>query len=105
VKRCGGGWELGRHGDARYSSASSIGKLPFRMKQRFLYLFDFGDQYEFDVQLIETSPEPPREHYPRVVEQHGKMPPQYPNGDDEPERFVIGSSRHRAICMVARRAT
>jgi len=73
------------HGDARYSSAIPIGKLHLRMKQRFLYLFDFGDQHEFDVQLIETDPEPPREHFPRVVEQHGKMPPQYPDWDDESE--------------------
>ncbi|MBM3130655.1 MAG: hypothetical protein FJ009_18750 [Chloroflexi bacterium] len=73
------------HGDACYSSAIPIGNLHLRMKQRFLYLFDFGDQHEFDVQLIETSPEPPHEHYPRIVEQHGKMPPQYPNWDDESE--------------------
>jgi hypothetical protein len=73
------------HGDARYSSGIPIGKLRLRMKQRFLYLFDFGDQHEFDVQLIETSPEPPREPRPRVVEQHGKMPPQYPDWDDESE--------------------
>ncbi|MBI5031242.1 MAG: SEC-C domain-containing protein [Chloroflexi bacterium] len=75
------------HGEARYSSAISIGKLQLRMKQRFLYLFDFGDQHEFDVQLIETRPEPPRETRtrPRVLEQHGKLPPQYPDWDDESE--------------------
>jgi len=73
------------HGDARYSSAIPISKLQLRMKQRFLYLFDFGDQHEFDVQLIEASREPPREHYPRIIEQHGKMPSQYPNWDDESE--------------------
>jgi hypothetical protein len=75
------------HGDARYSSAISIGKLQLRMKQRFLYLFDFGDQHEFDVQLSETSPEPPRDarSRPRIVEKHDEMPPQYPDWDDESE--------------------
>jgi Plasmid pRiA4b ORF-3-like protein/SEC-C motif len=73
------------HGDARHSSGMQIGNLRLRLKQRFLYLFDFGDQHEFDVQLIETSPEPPRERYPRVIEQHGKMPLQYPDWDDESE--------------------
>ncbi len=73
------------HSDARYSSAISIGKLALRMKQRILYIFDFGDQHEFDVQLIETSPESARQKYPHVVEQHGKMPPQYSNWDDGSE--------------------
>ena len=73
------------HGDARYSSVISIRKLGLRMKQRILYVFDFGNQHEFDVQLIETSPEPPRETFARVIEQHGTMPPQYPDWDDESE--------------------
>jgi len=73
------------HEDARHSSGMQIGKLRLRLKQRFLYLFDFGDQHEFDVQLIETSPEPPCEQYPRIVAQHGNMPPQYPNWDGESE--------------------
>lgn len=72
-------------GDARYSSGIPIGKLHLRLKQRFLYVFDFGDQHEFDIQLIETKSEPQPERYPRLIEQHGKMPPQYPNYDDEVE--------------------
>ncbi|MCL4490017.1 MAG: SEC-C metal-binding domain-containing protein [Chloroflexi bacterium] len=76
--------EYGR-GDARHSSGVSIGKLPLRLKQRFLYIFDFGDQHEFDIQLVETRPEPMREPHPILIEQHRKMPPQYPNWDDEVE--------------------
>ncbi|MBI5301000.1 MAG: hypothetical protein HY868_02605 [Chloroflexi bacterium] len=75
------------HGDARHLSAIPIGNLHLRLKQRFRYLFDFGDQHEFDVQLIETSPEPSRvpRPRPRIVEPHGTMPAQYPNWDDESE--------------------
>jgi hypothetical protein len=75
------------HEDARHSSAISIRKLALRLKQRILYVFDFGDQHEFDVQLIEISSEPPRETRarPRVIERHGQMPPQYPNWDGESE--------------------
>jgi hypothetical protein len=32
-----------------------------------------------------TRAEPAREHYPRIIERHGKMPPQYPNWEDESE--------------------
>ena len=80
------------HGDARHSSGITIGKLKLRLKQRFLYIFDFGDQHEFDIQLIETRPEPLRERHPILIERHGKMPPQYPNEDDESEEEDDGEN-------------
>jgi hypothetical protein len=79
--------EYSRGPDARHSSNERISRLPLRMKQRFLYLYDYGDQHEFDVQLIATSAETPRGRYPKMVEQHGEMPPQYPDWDDEGENF------------------
>ena len=42
--------EYWRGPDARHSSNERISRLPLRMKQRFLYLYDYGDQHEFDVQ-------------------------------------------------------
>jgi len=54
-----------------------IHDLNLRMKQRFLYLFDYGDEHHFDVQLVGINPEAPKGKYPRVVERHGKNPPQY----------------------------
>ena len=71
------------HTDARNVCITPIGSLSLRLKQRLLYIFDFGDRHEFTVQLIETSPEPARERYPRIVARHGKMPPQYPDAEDE----------------------
>lgn len=71
--------------DARYSSRIRIGDLPLRMKQHFLYLYDFGDEHRFDVQLIATAPERPRGGHPRIVEKHGRMPSQYPDWDEEDE--------------------
>lgn len=73
------------HGHARYSSRISLGELRLRLKQHFLYLFDFGDEHRFDVQLVATSLEPPPHRYPHIVERHGKMPPQYPHWDEEGE--------------------
>jgi hypothetical protein len=68
---------------ARYSSHTRLSNLRVRLKQRWLYLFDYGDQHEFDVQLIATSPDQPRGAYPRLIEQHGQLPPQYPGEEDE----------------------
>lgn len=68
---------------ARYSSHTHLANLRLRLKQRWLYLFDYGDQHEFDVQLIATSSDRPHGDYPRLIEQHGQMPPQYPGEEDE----------------------
>ena len=54
-----------------------IGDLSLRMKQKFLYLFDYGDEHRFDVQLVGINPEAPKGRYPRIVKSHGKAPQQY----------------------------
>ena len=79
--------EYSRGPDARHSSNERISNLPLRMKQRFLYLYDYGDQHEFDVQLTAASAEMPRGRYPTIVERHGKMPLQYPDWDEGDEDF------------------
>ncbi len=73
---------------ARYSSRTRLSDLRLRLKQRWLYLFDYGDQHEFDVQLIAASPDQPRGTYPRLIEQHGQMPPQYPYAEDDGEEWA-----------------
>jgi len=55
-----------------------IRDLTLRMKQRFLYLFDYGDEHRFEVQLVDVDPgAPTEEDYPRIVESHGEEPVQY----------------------------
>jgi hypothetical protein len=61
-----------------------LSSLPLRPKQTFLYLCDYGDQHEFDVQFIGLDPNASKhEHYPRIAEVHGKAPAQYGAYDDE----------------------
>ena len=88
-----------RHGDARYSSGIPIGKLPLRSKQHLLYVFDFGNQHEFDIQWIETRPELMRDPDPRLVEQHGKMPPHYSNWDGASEEEDDGEKADEANAL------
>lgn len=53
-------------------------------KKEFLYLFDYGDQWEFGVKLLGTSDEvTPGVVYPRLIDSQGEAPPQYPDLDDE----------------------
>ena len=65
------------YGEGPNAAKVKIGDLGLRMKQRFLYLFDYGDEHRFSVQLVSINPEAPKGRYPRIVESHGKAPRQY----------------------------
>jgi len=53
-----------------------LADLRLRAKQTVLYIFDFGDQHEFEVQLVATNPDAPAARYPLIAETHGDNPPQ-----------------------------
>lgn len=64
-----------------------LATLPLRPRKRFLYLFDYGDDWRFTVTLegVTSGGVEKRVRYPRVTESHGAAPPQYPEVDDEDE--------------------
>jgi hypothetical protein len=70
-------------GKARFSSRTRIGDVPLRIKQRFLYLYDYGDEHRFEVQLLGPGPEQGKLRTLNLVETHGEMPPQYGAWDEE----------------------
>ncbi|MEM6264096.1 MAG: hypothetical protein AAGI38_16395, partial [Bacteroidota bacterium] len=56
------------------------GKLALR--KPFLYIFDFGDNWEFEC-TIEEMLEEELVKSPRVVAKKGKAPEQYPDYDED----------------------
>ena len=53
--------------------------------KQMLFLFDYGDGWEFIVECIEDSEivlQVPRNYY-KIIESHGDDPEQYPDYDDE----------------------
>jgi hypothetical protein len=60
-----------------------IGALDLRPGRRFLYLFDYGDNHEFDVSVVRIDPVATRGEYPRIVAARGASPQQYPDYDEE----------------------
>ena len=42
-------------------------------------LYDYGDEWRFRVEVIETGQAEPGADYPRIVSKIGKAPPQYPD--------------------------
>ena len=68
-------------------SNDGIGKLASRIRidsielyggRKFLYLFDYGDKWWHDVELVSVTERVTRAKYPRMVRNQGKSPPQYP---------------------------
>lgn len=58
-----------------------IGDLNLIVNQHILYLFDFGDQWEFDVHLLEVRKDEPLLRRSKILEVHGESPEQYPRYD------------------------
>jgi hypothetical protein len=54
-----------------------IGELGLYVGQNILYLFDYGDEWKFRVELEETRTEGTKPSKPKIVEKKGKAPKQY----------------------------
>jgi hypothetical protein len=74
-------WSPRSH-DKPSANKAMIGELVLRENKKFLYLFDFGDEWHFDVVFegVDTGMKAPMR--PVVVESVGKAPTQYE--EDEP---------------------
>ena len=59
--------------------------LPLKAGKQFLYIFDFGDELRHTIALEAVQPRKAQQDmdYPRIIEQHGKAPPQYPDLEDD----------------------
>jgi hypothetical protein len=60
-----------------------IGALDLKPGRRFLYLFDYGDNHEFDISVVRIDPVANRADYPRIVAARGPAPQQYPDYDED----------------------
>lgn len=61
----------------------TLADLEPEVGQRWLYLFDYGDELRHQVQVVQVLPAPDGGDFPRIVEQHGDAPPQYEAWDGE----------------------
>jgi hypothetical protein len=50
--------------------------LKLRRKQKFKYVFDYGDEWKFDIEVIDFGTVKD-EKYPKLLESKGKAPEQY----------------------------
>ncbi len=70
-------------GDVRTTTLDSLELQP---GQSFLYLFDYGDEWHFNVRVHAVDEKASSAiQYPRMVQIVGEAPPQYPDLEDEDE--------------------
>jgi len=67
-----------------FSDQVRIGNLGLHVGQRFLYVFDFGSEWHFKVEVLDITSEP-GPPFPVITEKKGKSPEQYPLYEDEIE--------------------
>lgn len=61
--------------------------LSLKVGQTMTYLFDFGDDWRFNVQLESIEPDNLEIKEPIILASHGTAPQQYPNWEDEDEEW------------------
>lgn len=66
-----------------HSANIEISKLNLEPGTVFYYLFDYGDSWWHTIRVEATEVKPDEGKYPRVIERHGKSPPQYPEAEDD----------------------
>ncbi len=66
-----------------FADELAIGMAPMRVGETFPFLYDFGDNWQFKIELEDILHTNPRLKKPRIIESHGEAPNQY--GWDESE--------------------
>lgn len=69
-------------GEYPFASEVSIGQLHLYVGQRLLYVFDYGDWWEFSIEVISITEEPHQGKF-TLLQQQGEGPEQYPEFDDD----------------------
>jgi len=50
-----------------------------RVGSKMTFLYDYGDEWRFAVEVVATAQEELGAEYPRMISKAGKAPPQYPD--------------------------
>jgi hypothetical protein len=70
-------------GDAGSVKRTRVIKAFPSVGTKMRFLFDYGDEWEFLVELVKQKPKEPKVKLPRLLISTGKAPAQYPDPEDE----------------------
>ena len=72
-------------GEARSVKRTTVAQAFPAVGAKMQFLFDYGDDWRFRVELIGQGEKAPRVRYPKLLKAVGKAPPQYPTEDEAEE--------------------
>jgi len=75
--------DMGQESDAGSVKRTRIAGAFLKVHAKMTFLFDYGDDWQFLVELIRIGKTERSINYPRVVKVVGKAPKQYPDLDDD----------------------
>lgn len=73
----------GGDGVARSVKRTRVGDAFPLVGKKMSFVFDFGDEWVFLVELVKRKPKEPKVKLPRLLVVAGKAPAQYPDPEDE----------------------
>jgi Plasmid pRiA4b ORF-3-like protein len=73
----------GGESDAKSVRRTKIAQAFPDIGSKMLFMFDYGDKWQFKVEVIGLGEKVPKARYPRVIKSMGTAPPQYPDPDEE----------------------
>src|SRR5918992_3563266 len=63
--------------ESPFTDEVKVGEVPLQPGEAMRYVFDFGDNWQFKVELESIDPPNRAMNHPEVIESHGKAPQQY----------------------------
>lgn len=72
----------GGDSDAKSVERTKIALAFSKVGKKMLFLFDYGDDWRFQVELTALGAKAPKTRYPRMVAAMGEAPSQYPDEDE-----------------------
>jgi pRiA4b ORF-3-like protein len=72
-------------GEARSVKRTTVAQAFPAVGAKMQFLFDYGDDWRFQVEVIGMGEKVPRVRYPKVLKTVGEAPPQYPSEDEAEE--------------------
>ncbi|BAI73340.1 hypothetical protein AZL_027020 [Azospirillum sp. B510] len=79
------GADIGEGGDSLSVKTTTVVQAFPKVGKAMIFLFDYGDEWRFRVEVLALGEREPRKRYPRVVASVGKAPPQYPDPEFDEE--------------------
>ena len=76
--------DIGEGGDGALSvKRTLVGDAFPSVGKKMSFVFDYGDEWLFQVEFVKRKPREPKVKLPRLLDSVGKAPAQYPDPEDE----------------------